>query len=677
MKRRSLLLALLTPLLLLLPVSAMAVPTIDGDAMVIDEVGVMSESSASDLEDYLLDTVGYHYYVVITRDWDGTSPDAWCSDLGEQNAGLQSSAIVYAIATELGEYNVCLGPAAPFDAERTNSAAQIGSAELRAGVTEENVRSAVKVMINELETPQESTDLDLTPLLPSTDNLEPTNQDAIDRIVVSFMVFVVLLIIGVVVITSLVRAGKRKKAMQASDLGRAQKLEAQIREVGVDLMRMDDAVRAADEDLAFAKAQFGELETAAFTKSLEEAKNLMVNAFEDQAKFDSTSDEREKERLLARIKSALGSVSKILNAQAKRFSDLRNVEANVAGNISSLRRRIEEARERVHRAELEIQSLRLTYSEQVLHSILDNPGEANRLLDAAAEALDNAEAEKNTKKQDAVFYVNLALRALTQALSQINEVLEAEENLSDVKNKLVQAIASISSDLEDVKRLAPNQTLFGPLVEDAHAAIQNGNLARRGQSDPLEALEQLHEAEDALDNALDPLRGESEKNRVQYERLDRRFGEVDSAIMRADARISAHPGLFSSEPRRYLAIAKSKRQSAADASSIDPEKALRLLADALAYVNRAEGALAPIQVEKSEPMSLSTMLVLGGLLFGNNSGRGGWGGSNNWGGSSGWGSSGGFGGGFTSGGSGGFGGGFSGGSGGFGGGFSSGGSGKF
>ena len=170
-----------------------------------------------------------------------------------------------------------------------------------------------------------------------------------------------------------------------------------------------------------------------------------------------------------------------------------------------------------------------------------------------------------------------------------------------------------------------------------------------------------------------PLRNAEEKQLRTNARLDRRFSEVDAAIVRADSHVSAHPFSASSQARTLIARAKAKRAEAAKVAPSSPVEALDLLADALVLANRAvdlsSGPTPPRGSGGSSSGIDLTSLILGGLLFGgggsSGSSRGGFGsgGSSD------------FGGGFDFGGSSDFGGGFS--SGGFSGGFSSGGSGKF
>ena len=134
MKKRSVLVALATALLMFLPSMASAAVRID-DSHVIDEVGVLDADTKAQLETMTTTAVDFPFYMVITQDWEGTSPSSWCSRLGDDNPSLPASAVVYAIATELGEYNICLGPAAPVSSSQANSAAAAGSSNLRGGIT--------------------------------------------------------------------------------------------------------------------------------------------------------------------------------------------------------------------------------------------------------------------------------------------------------------------------------------------------------------------------------------------------------------------------------------------------------------------------------------------------------------------------------------------------------------
>ncbi|MDO5049322.1 MAG: hypothetical protein Q4D87_05500 [Actinomycetaceae bacterium] len=678
MKNRGLVSTLLAlTVIFFAPISALAVPGLDSSSHVYDEVGILSDEDKAGIEDDVsaLASEGIPYYLVVTRDFEDLSMDDWCFELG-QTSNIESSAVVWALATDIGEYNLCVGPAASVSQSHASDAARQGAQNLDSdNLNGASIAAATSGMTSVLLTGGDQT---------APDPGYEVERDSLTVTAISYIIVFIIFALPVVVIILIIRAMQKKSRKKIQDANKASTIAdpaERANRVNVLLMNTDDTVRAAADDLAFAIAQFGELETDRFKSAVSTAENKMTEAFQLQSKYSEASSDKEKHAILDRIERICNEVVDLLDSHVKQFSKLRDIEANIGSNITSMRSRVTEARARNRRSEREIESLKLTHTTQTIYSILDNPETADRLLDAASKALDDASAMQDSNRKDAVFSINIAQRALGQALAQIDEVMNASKNLDNAKQRLADAIASISSDLNDVDKLARGQMAFDVLVADAKEAITFGHEARKGQADPLSALSKLREAEDALDRALAPLRNKHSQDTRNRKRLDDRFGEVDDAIMRADAHISAHLYTAGNDARELVADAKNKRRQAANIASTNAGEALTLLSDALIAANRAidltsgpsNGGYRNFpQPQQQGGLDIGSM-ILGGLLFGGGGGhRGG-----------GFGSSGGSfgsGGGFSSGGSGSFGGfgGFgSGGSGSFGGGFSSGGSGKF
>ena len=682
MTNRGILTTLLAAVVFLfIPFSAQALPQLDRSEHIYDEVGVIEVDDRRVIQETMdeLHAQGIPYYLTLVRDFEGRSVDEWCRDVGNP-ATIEDSAVIWAIASELGEYTVCLGESAIVDQNTAMRAAERGANNLDsenfpgyrvAGAVAELGRG----LMESLEQPEQQVD---------TSSEEDSAVDEVNAYVIVIIIFVVVPAALIYLAIHMTRRHHKKASNtgQASP-GRPLPDPAQrAQQVNVRLMQVDDTVRAASDDLAFARAQFGELETDQFKKAVSTSEQKMTEAFQLQSKYGDATSDRQKHDILSRIETLCNEVERLLDAHVKQFAELRNVEANIGKNITTMHSRVEEARARNRRAVREIENLKLTRSDHTLKSILDNPETADRLLDAAEQALNDAEKTQDSDRHDSVFSINLAQRALGQALAQIDEVMNASENLDDAKRRLGDAIASISSDLDDVSKLAPGQEAFTVLVADAKEAIDFGHQARKGQADPLSALSKLREAEDALDRALAPLRNKASQDARNRQRLDSRFIEVDNAIMRADAHISANLYAAGTTARTLVAEAKDKRMQAANVAPRDPGEALSLLSDALIAANRAidisSGPFGGSPGSSNQQQSGVDIgsLILGGLLFGggNNSSYNHKSRTVSWSKSSSKGSWGGF----SSGGRGSFGGGFgSGGGGSFGGGFSSGGSGKF
>lgn len=622
---------------------------------------------------------GVNLYVVLVDNFDGTSSaDQWCIDTGEKSK-LASNAVIFAIAGTERSYAICSGPdsAVPQGTltAAASSAAQAMRGEEVSGpvLTDAVIRLRERLTDDAAQAPAPGSNSDKT----GTQN--PSSSDNSPLLLLTALP-ILLLMGGVMLLLYVIARARKLRSKHPQMLSQnapAPNLEQLRSQASVALMNTEDTVHAAGDDLAFARAQFGQIATESFAKAHEEADQLVRRAFELQSQMDSaTAQPAQQQQMAQEILQLCDQAQQLLASHSEEFTRLRNVEANAPAAISDLRERVREARQMIERTRSEIEGLKLTFSEESLRSILDNPQAAGQLLDAAESNLDAAQTALDTDRAEATHRIGIAQRAFGQAMVHIEEVMSASNDLAKSEERLAQAIGSISSDIKDVDRLAGRDQAFGPLVEDAEAAISYAHQARRGQSDPLEALSKLRTAEDALDSALAPLREASERKNRQLERLRTDFELTDDALRRAKAYLATHRGVASEAARQFFRRAEEQRQEAHGIYQTDATGAIELLRVAKLNAEKAisltdddsrRGQQAYQQANTGgiDPWSL----VLGGILLGDRGGRS----HSDW-------NLGGFGGGF---GGGGFGGSFGGGSAGSfggsfgGGGWSSGGSGKF
>ena len=104
------------------------------------------------------------------------------------------------------------------------------------------------------------------------------------------------------------------------------------------------------------------------------------------------------------------------------------------------------------------------------------------------------------------------------AKHQTDAIFSAKSDLDAIRDRLVAAISSISSDITDVDNLDTDPTVFDPMVADARAAIKEAQAALANNGDPLAALEHLRMAEATLDAALEPLRTKEEAYQKHWQR---------------------------------------------------------------------------------------------------------------------------------------------------------------
>lgn len=631
--------------ILFLPLAGQAAPPADLQERLTDVDSFLSSDSSSEIKTILDDTLdkGVNLYVVFVDDFSGMDSTDWCV-ASARNSDVPDSAIVYAVATEARRYALCQGPTAQVSSGNVARAGEIAAGELSAKpLDNKSVINATRTLGNELVAKlndgsgSSSTDSDSSG--------STTTIGVAEGLILFFLLAVIIIIITGVSMAFRSRRLKKQRALVE------QTAQGRLDQAAVELMNADDEVRAARDDYSFARAQFGELKTEKFAEALKKAEDLIAQAFVIHKESENAASEGEKHNIANRITELTQEVKTILADHIQEFSTLRDLESNVDKAIADLRTRIGEATVQNQRAREEIKTLKLTYSEQSLRSILNNPDQASKLLAAATDALDTANEHVDSDRSEALFHVNLAQRTFGQAMVQIQEVMDASNDLSQARTRLTAAIASISSDIEDVKRLASDDSAFEPLVADARDAIAAGTAAKKGSGDPLAALSQLRTAEDALDTALNPLRDQEARQTHTEEKLVQRFEEVDDAIQRADVYVSTNRGIASQRSRRLIAEAKRHRDDAARIYKEDSDQAFDLLREAKA---EAEASIDDIFSGKQSYSSRDSggidlgSLILGGILFGGGGSSSSSGSS--WGSSSGWGSSGGFSGGFSGGG---------------------------
>ena len=481
--------------------------------------------------------------------------------------------------------------------------------------------------------------------------------------------------------------GKRKKQAASGGApgdaaaGPAAMTVEQLRtQAGSALVQADDTVRAAAEELSYAQAQFGLSATDAFTAALDSARKHLSRCFELRKILDDDIPETEPQQrqmyteILQHCSEAVGEI----RAQEEAFNKRRGIEANLPTSIAETAQRADETEQAIVMAETILVTLSAAYPASSLTSVAQAPEQARRLLAAGRTALDQARASiEASQEATAVEQVRIAQGSIAQAGQLAAQVTGARERLQSAAKDLEAAIASISSDLVDAKRLegsVPAATL-APLVADAEAAVAEGRQASGSSpsGDPLAALDHLARAEAAIDAALAPAREREENDSRARASLGSRLARLNSQVESVTSYITTYRGAVGPSARTALSEAARHATAATTVQTTDPVAALAEVAAAEPLVAQAQ-ALAEADVRGSssswspnsgERYSYSRdygrsgggldlgSLLLGGLLLGGGHNYGGWSSHHH---DSDWGGGGGFfsGGGDFSGGGGGF-----------------------
>ena len=533
---------------------------------VTDPHSFLSDSQAKSASQSLsaLKSGGLDAYVVLVTDFSDQAPVKWCEAAGTKS-GLSNSSLVLVIATEQRVAATCgntdqkgiadsavvsafaaakteLGKANPLDADTVVSAIQAYSSSLKASQSSGS-KTTTPTKTRAAKSSSTSTSGDSTFLFGS---------------IMLFFFFTVLILLPIILITAIVRS-QRKTRKTVVGTQEQQRVQSTL-DIARMLLDADDVVRASEDEIEFARAQFGPDAVASFSSAIDNARALVSRGFALQRGNEDGSNPvstQEMNDFINRLNAAMNQ----LVQERQSFTERRNKEANIGEQVSDLLDSIAQTRNQISQAEMDLQTLKLAYSAEAIASLIGRPDQARALLDQAETSAKEALAAQQSG-QNAYETLEVARRALALARHQLESIAQAPDQLAHSSELLTAAIGSITSDISDVTRLKADPVAFKPLVDSAQAAISGGHAAQNGQGDPLAALESLRLAEASLDEALAPLRSAEERAQRAQSGIDALLSQADSEVARANQHITSHGSLVGFDARSQLSFARSALQNA-------------------------------------------------------------------------------------------------------------------
>lgn len=348
-------------------------------------------------------------------------------------------------------------------------------------------------------------------------------------------------------------------------------------DAGVAIVRADEAVRAAADDLAFALAQFGEQRTRDFAAALERARRDLDEAFALQHRLDDAEPEGEHRRKgwAKSIRALADRARESVEAEAARFADLRRSEASAPETLRLIRERLAAVEGRLPGAGKVLAELRAEYVDSAVSPVAGNVEEADKALAEARAAADEADAAITASRVTAV---TDALAAAQERARDAAALLDAIEHRRDELRSAVDGVATLAREqtaaLEEARSLrdAPPDPDSSASVNAAIGDLERelAAVGRAGKRDPVAELDALVDAGDALDVAISAARN-------QQRRLEGARGALTGALLSARTQISAvedfigsHGGGAGSRTK----LAEAKRELLFAENEADPVAAL-------------------------------------------------------------------------------------------------------
>ena len=570
--RRFSLIAVLTAILLALGLPALAASPMSISDSVTDPDGWLSSADRSTIESATSRAAssGKPVKVVVVANFSGTDAESWCQQTVERSS-LTNGTVVYVIAYDQRRDAACSfnGPSSSsLQAAVRASEKQLTPNPLTSSAVANGVNAFVNTLLNGTSNSGSS----------STNPSYSSNPGATDddvRPLVGMSVMFLLLVGGVIAIAiGVARSSRRNRlaAQQAAQVD-AESAARAAQEANRQLLSADEQVRTATDELNYARAQFGLNSTDEFARAIEAGKAAVSRGFSAQAQMNSATAPAEQLRLATAIMRDLGANMNPLSTIQASFATKRAEQASLPERIAEARERLAEELTGLERAKSELSSISTLYPAQMLASLQDNPEQAEALLTSARSALDTAEASAPTDRAHAASALDTALRALTMANHQTDAIFSAKSDLDAIRDRLVAAISSISSDITDVNELNTDPAVFNPLVADAHAAIAEAQAALANTGDPLAALEHLRMSEATLDAALEPLRTKEEAYEKARTGAEAQISLAESAVAQAQRYVQGRRGAIDLELRSTLNNAETALSTARRSLEDDPEAA--------------------------------------------------------------------------------------------------------
>ncbi|OKL47388.1 TPM domain-containing protein [Boudabousia marimammalium] len=388
------------------------------------------------------------------------------------------------------------------------------------------------------------------------------------------------------------------------------------------LLNVDNGLRDAEDELEFARIQFGRSDTDQFDSIIAQSKPRITQAWKLLSQSHSESDEQKRRGLYLDILQLVTEVDREIGAQRGSFEKLRTQVKEVPNEIPAMRDRLAELLAEEATWALELSALRASFPTTQLDSLEAIPQRIKSLIESSEIALKEAErALANGNGSQSQHRLQLAQRTYTQAVQLRKQLGEANITLSQASDLLVRAVASISSDLQDMTRLGVGDATVGGFAKEARKAVDQANRARAGEADPIAALEKLSEAERALDTILVPYRGAEEAKKREITRVSLRLADVQATVDRARSYVQLNRGVAPAEARMELASAEDKIAQSAKMLETSPALAENLIEEAGRHANQVMklvyGLIATHRSNPgNQPTDLLTGLILGGIMNG-------------------------------------------------------------
>lgn len=386
-----------------------------------------------------------------------------------------------------------------------------------------------------------------------------------------------VLAVGVVLTVVIVRARTRTKRRRLEHERQvAEELAELEQRAGSALVRADERIRLADDELGFAVAEFGDAAAAEFRAALLRARQRLSEAFQlNQRLNDHMPDADEQRREWnERIVTLCQSAESSLTEQSAAFAARRAAAHRAPSEIQRVRGDIERVRRSLPDAQTALAGLSERYSDTALAPIATNAIQADRLLQFAERSTQVAESRLTASRDaEAAAALHAAAESIQRAEALVDAIDGFEVEAIKAEAALATMVAESHAELAAARQL-PESTRRGridPAIADLERTLST--LPAPGAVvDPVGSLSMLRQANTALDDAV-------AEHAQQADRRERMRAQLVTAIDDAERQIAAARGLVLDYqvpvgPDARTRLAEAERELAGLTEEREPDAAI-------------------------------------------------------------------------------------------------------
>ncbi|MFG6474941.1 TPM domain-containing protein [Microbacterium sp. P06] len=533
---------------------------------VFDDADVLTrteEFAAEARIEQLRTNTGLDLWVVYVDEFtDPSDAENWANDTARNN-GLNPQQYLLAVAVDTRQLYLSADSAGPLTPEQATA---IENERIIPALSNDDWAGAVDATAAGLENADDG----------GTGGLDP---DGPSGLTVALWVVVGVVVIAVIAVFVVRSRRKRDTGQTAAPAGPPPvPTEELARQAASALVDTDDAIRASEQELGFATAQFGDAATTEFAAALQSARDKLAQAFTLQQQLDDDvpDDEEQVRAWNTQIAQLCAEANHDLDEKAEAFDELRKLEAEAPAALARVRDARTAAASAIDASAEKLTTLRRSYAPEALATVDDNVEQARARIafaDAQLAAAESALDDRDTG--EAAVGIRAAEEAVGQAVVLEDAIDTLATDLVAGEQQAVAIVEGIEQDVRTAMTLPDPDGRVAAVIDVTRGDLDTARADLAGsQRRPLHTIKALQATDQRVDEVVQSVRDAAVRSQRVTQQLGFEMSRAQRQVSATESFITARRGAVGSEARTRLAEAGAALTRAQQTQTSEPDQAL-------------------------------------------------------------------------------------------------------